>query len=92
MNERLAWLLIALAAFACGAWWQYAGCELKQKQAQEEILDDDSKAVENLKPGDQRREIEHAKTIQIIRTSPDACLRERIPAGIDQRLPERPPD
>ena len=43
-----AWFVVVVAAFASGAWWQYAGCELKQARGQEQVLTQDAEAVEGL--------------------------------------------
>ena len=86
MNIHTAWLLVTLAAFSSGAWWQYAGCELKQAKGQEQVLTKDAGKVETLQPAKQKGEREHEKTITIIKTSPDSCIRECIPSTILERL------
>jgi hypothetical protein len=86
MNSHIAWLIIATAAFASGAWWQYAGCELKQSRGQEQVLTKDAGKVETLQPAKQKGEREHEKTITIIKTSPDSCIHECIPSAILERL------
>lgn len=81
-----AWLVVVAAAFISGAWWQYAGCELKQARGQEQVLTQDAEAVEGLEPAKKQGDAEHEKTVTIIRTSPDSCLRECLPAGVADRL------
>lgn len=90
MNQTLAWLLICAAAFVSGAWWQRTGCDLRQAKAQQAVLKDDVAEIKKtVEPVKQRLEVAHAKTLEIIKTTPDACLVERVPAAIADRLRNR---